>query len=48
MHPQWSNHVEIREFQPTPLGNIHLEGDDYIYTNKEEIITNGDAEVSVV
>ena len=39
---------EIREFQPIPVGNIHLAGDDYVYANCDEIVTNGDAEVSVM
>ena len=38
--------VEVREFQPVPLENIHLEGDDFVYANCNEIVTNGDAEVS--
>ena len=40
--------VEIEEFQPVPIGNIHEEGDDNVYPYCDEIVTNGNAEVSLI
>jgi len=38
--------VSVREFQPISVANIHAEGDDFVYADCNDLVTNGDAEVS--
>ena len=38
--------IEVKEFQPVPVGNLYVEGNDNVSPDCEVIVTNGNAEVS--
>lgn len=40
------DNVQVYEFQPIPASNLYIEGDDFVYADCNDIVTNGDAEVN--